>query len=83
MAKASKCFTGSRQAVGVPTLNRNAYMQLFRTIRNASRCSCGGLLSGIRYHDGKAYRQCHSCGLEYCIQDGAFYIREEICTEKS
>jgi hypothetical protein len=33
MAKASKCYTGSRQAVGVPTLNRNAYMQLFRTIR--------------------------------------------------
>ena len=76
MAKASKCFTGNRQAVGVPTLNRNAYMQLFRKARTASRCSCGGLLSGIRYHDGKAYRQCHSCGLEYCIQDGAFYIRE-------
>lgn len=34
MAK-NKSFTGSRQSVGSPTLSKNSYMQLFRTIRKA------------------------------------------------
>ena len=34
MAK-NKSFTGSRQSVCTPTLNKNNYMQLFRTIRKA------------------------------------------------
>ena len=33
MAKASRCYTGGKQAVGTPTLNRNQYMQLMKTIR--------------------------------------------------
>ena len=32
---ASRVYTGNRQSVGTPTLNRNSYMQLFRTIRKA------------------------------------------------
>lgn len=35
MAKASRCFTGSRQSVGTPTLNKNHYHQLIRQIRKA------------------------------------------------
>jgi len=35
MAKASRCFTGSRMSVGTPTLSRNSYMQLMRQIRKA------------------------------------------------
>ena len=33
MARASRCFTGGRQCVGQPTLNKSNYMQLFRAIR--------------------------------------------------
>jgi len=36
MAKASRCFTGSRMSVGQPTLSRNSYMQLMRQIRKES-----------------------------------------------
>lgn len=35
MAKASKCFTGSRMSVGTPTLSKNNYYQLMRQIRKA------------------------------------------------
>ena len=35
MAKASRCFTGSRMSVGTPTLSRDSYMQLMRQIRKA------------------------------------------------
>lgn len=35
MAKASRAYTGSRQSVGTPTLNRNNYMSLMRQIRKA------------------------------------------------
>ena len=35
MAKANRCFTGSRQSVGTPTLNKNSYHQLIRKIRKA------------------------------------------------
>lgn len=31
--RASRCFTGGRQCVGQPTLNRNNYMSLMRQIR--------------------------------------------------
>lgn len=33
MSKASRCFTGGRQCVGQPTLNRSNYMSLMRQIR--------------------------------------------------
>lgn len=33
MPKASRCYTGNRQSVGTPTLNRNSTYQLIRTIR--------------------------------------------------
>ena len=36
MAKASRCFTGSRMSVGTPTLSRNGYRQLMRQIRKES-----------------------------------------------
>ena len=35
MAKASRAYSGSRQSIGSPTLSKNNYMQLFRTIRKA------------------------------------------------
>ena len=36
MAKASRCFTGSRMSVGTPTLSRNSYRQLMQKIRKES-----------------------------------------------
>ena len=33
MARASRAYTGGRQCVGTPTLNRNNYMSLIRQIR--------------------------------------------------
>lgn len=33
MSKASRCYTGGRQCVGQPTLNRNNYLSLIRQIR--------------------------------------------------
>lgn len=33
--KASRCYTGSRQSVGTPTLNRNQFMQQIKLIRKA------------------------------------------------
>lgn len=35
MAKANRAFTGSRQGVGTPTLSRNNYFILVKTIRKA------------------------------------------------
>lgn len=35
MAKASRCYTGSRKSSGTPTLSRDSYMQLMRQIRKA------------------------------------------------
>lgn len=35
MAKASRCYTGSRKSVGTPTLKRNDYMMLIKQIRKA------------------------------------------------
>lgn len=35
MAKASRCFTGSRQSAGTPTLSKNSYHQLIRMIRKS------------------------------------------------
>lgn len=35
MAKANRCFSGTRTSVGQPTLSRNSYMQLMRQIRKA------------------------------------------------
>ena len=35
MAKASRCYTGSRRSNGTPTLSRDSYMQLMRQIRKA------------------------------------------------
>ena len=34
MARASRAYTGGRQCVGQPTLNRSNYMSLMRQIRN-------------------------------------------------
>lgn len=33
MAKASRCYTGGRQSVGTPTLNRENYMFMMKIIR--------------------------------------------------
>ena len=33
MARANRAYTGSRQSVGTPTLNRNGYMMLMKKIR--------------------------------------------------
>ena len=33
--KASRCYTGARQSVGTPTLNRNQFMQQIKLIRKA------------------------------------------------
>ena len=35
MAKASRCYTGARQSIGTPTLNRNQFMQQVKRIRKA------------------------------------------------
>ena len=35
MPKASRCYTGSRQSVGTPALNRNQFMQQIKLIRKA------------------------------------------------
>lgn len=37
MAKASRCYTGSRRSNGTPTLSRDSYMQLMRQIRKARK----------------------------------------------
>lgn len=29
------------------------------------RCRCGGALSTTRYHNGKPYRHCYSCHMEF------------------
>ena len=33
MAKASRCYTGSRQSVGTPTMKSENYYQMMRIIR--------------------------------------------------
>lgn len=33
MSKASRCYTGSKQSVGTPTLNKTDYYQLIRKVR--------------------------------------------------
>ena len=33
--KASRCYTGSRQSVGTPALNKNQFMQQVKLIRKA------------------------------------------------
>ena len=35
MAKASRAYYGSRQSIGSPTLNKNSYFMLMKTIRKA------------------------------------------------
>lgn len=45
MAK-NKSFTGGRRSVGTPTLNKTAYFQLIRQIRNAKEGGKDG--KGIR-----------------------------------
>ena len=33
-------------------------------------CRCGGRLSEIRLHDGKAYRHCYSCHFDFYFEKG-------------
>ena len=46
MSKASRCFTGKRQSVGTPTLNKNQYFQLIRAIRNEKEKAAQRQLDG-------------------------------------
>ena len=35
------------------------------------RCRCGGALSETRYHNGRPYRHCYSCHMEFYTVDGS------------
>lgn len=50
MAK-NKSFTGGRKSVGTPTLNKTAYFQLIRQIRNAKEGVNNGQRVRRRTHD--------------------------------
>lgn len=41
MAKASKCYTGGKHAVGTPTLGKNAMFQLIRKCAKANNEAAG------------------------------------------
>ena len=55
MAK-NRSFTGGRRAVGTPTLNKEAYFQLIRKIRNAAPPKADGE-TAKEYETNKLYHE--------------------------
>ena len=56
MSKASRCFTGKRQSVGTPTLNKEQYFQLIRAIRNEKE------KAALRQQDGELEKPAERTG---------------------
>ena len=42
-----------------------------------ARCKCGGLMSEIRYYDGRPYRHCYSCHADFYLEDREYYLEEK------
>ena len=55
----NRSFTGSRQAVGTPTLNKNQYYQLIRQIKKARLLAQTGQTADVNRQKGQGDNTTH------------------------